>query len=194
LYGLISCAAFAIMSLSLSKQTHFGFEVDLLYFCGYLTLQLMKIKLLLVIVGASFGYVLILLRFYLGNSTESGHLGLQIQDRRSVVIQVHADLEEASTFDAPQENMDIGSAIQVYLPPQQCHNDGGIRIKLDDFKRELAKMNEKLNHVSWQQIMMRSQELIPSSYIWTPAYKITGMDNIIDGLQKIVKKMVEGGF
>jgi len=45
LYSLISCAAVAIMLFSLSTQTHFGFEVDLLYFfCGYLTLQVMKIK------------------------------------------------------------------------------------------------------------------------------------------------------
>lgn len=28
-YGLVSCAAFAIMSLGLSRLSHFGFEVDL---------------------------------------------------------------------------------------------------------------------------------------------------------------------
>ncbi|PNY10444.1 exocyst complex component [Trifolium pratense] len=203
LYSLISCAAFAIMSLGLSKQTHFGFEVDLLYFfCGYLTLQLMKIKFFLVIVGASFSYSLILLRFYLGNPTESGHIGYQIQDQHSVVIQVNEDLEEDNTFesapvmtfDALQGNMDLGSAIQVNLPPQQGNSDDGIHIKLDNFKRDLAKMNGKLNHVIWQQFMMLNQELVPRSYIWTPADKIMGIESIIYDLQKIVNKMMEDGF
>jgi hypothetical protein len=86
------------MSLCLSKQTHFGFEVDLLYFfCGCLTLQLMKIKLFLVIVGVSFSYSLIILRLYLSNAIEGGNLGLQIEDQHSLVIQVNADLEESNT-------------------------------------------------------------------------------------------------
>ncbi|RDX83109.1 Scarecrow-like transcription factor PAT1, partial [Mucuna pruriens] len=62
-FSLISCASFAIMSLSLSTQIHLGFEVDLLYFfLGCFILQLMKIKLLLAIVGASFSYSLVILR------------------------------------------------------------------------------------------------------------------------------------
>lgn len=44
-YSLISCASFAIMSLSMSRQTLCGFENDLLYFfLGFLIVQLMKIK------------------------------------------------------------------------------------------------------------------------------------------------------
>ena len=31
-YSLVSCVAFAIMSLGLSRLSHLGFEVDLLYF------------------------------------------------------------------------------------------------------------------------------------------------------------------
>ncbi|XP_004490692.1 uncharacterized protein [Cicer arietinum] len=62
-YSIISCAAFSIMSLSLSRQTQCGFEVDLLYFfLGVLIVQLMKIKLQLFIVGAGFSYSLIILR------------------------------------------------------------------------------------------------------------------------------------
>ena len=61
----VSCnfVSFAMMSLSLSRQTHLGFEVDLLYFfLGGFILQLVKIKLLLGIVGVSFSYSLIILR------------------------------------------------------------------------------------------------------------------------------------
>ena len=37
-YSLLSCAAFTIMSLALSRLSHFGFEVDLLhFFSGVLT-------------------------------------------------------------------------------------------------------------------------------------------------------------
>ncbi|KAL2317422.1 hypothetical protein Fmac_031298 [Flemingia macrophylla] len=63
-YSLVSLAAFAIMSVGLSRVIHFGFGVDLLfYFCGLLTVQLMKIKFWLFIVGASFSCPLIKLCF-----------------------------------------------------------------------------------------------------------------------------------
>lgn len=117
-YSLISCAAFAIMSLTLSSvQTPCGFEVDLLYlFCGYLTSQLMKIKMILVIVGAGFSYSLIILRFYLSAQTERVHLLVQDQQHNSIVIQVQSDSEETNTgsgiqVDSPQANIGSGSNI-----------------------------------------------------------------------------------
>ena len=64
-YSLISCAAFATMSLGLSDLTQLGFWVDLLYFfCGSLIVQLMKMNLWLVIVGGGFSYCLLQLRYY----------------------------------------------------------------------------------------------------------------------------------
>ncbi|KAK7321397.1 hypothetical protein VNO77_32008 [Canavalia gladiata] len=86
-YSLISCVAFAIMSLSMSTQTHCGFEADLLYFfLGCLIVQLMKIKLQLVIVGVGFSYALVILRYYLHAAQANEHLGLE--DQHHVVIQV----------------------------------------------------------------------------------------------------------
>ncbi|KAJ1437541.1 Cullin repeat-like-containing domain superfamily [Sesbania bispinosa] len=86
-YSLISCDAFAIMSLSLSRQTQCGFEVDLLYFfLGCLTVQLMKIKFELVIVGAGFSYSLIILRSSfsaIDAAPENEYVGLQ-----DIVIEV----------------------------------------------------------------------------------------------------------
>ena len=76
-YSLVSSVAFAIMSLGLSRLSHLGFEVDLLYFfCGLLTVQLMKIKLWLVIVGGAFSYSLILLRSNLDRQTRSRYYAL----------------------------------------------------------------------------------------------------------------------
>ncbi|KAK7299848.1 hypothetical protein RJT34_10676 [Clitoria ternatea] len=73
-FSLISSSAFSIMSLGLSRQTHFGFEVDLLYFfLGCLMLQLMKIKLLLGIVGACFSYFLVIFRSMLQNHEDVVH-------------------------------------------------------------------------------------------------------------------------
>lgn len=91
-YSLISSASFAIMSLSLSRQTQCGFEVDLLYFfLGCLIVQLMKIKLQLFIVGAGFSYSLIIIRSYfpstpidVGPENECP----EIQDENSVVLHV----------------------------------------------------------------------------------------------------------
>ncbi|KAK7321393.1 hypothetical protein VNO77_32002 [Canavalia gladiata] len=100
-YSLISCAAFAIMSLSLSRQTHCGIEVDLLYFfSGCLIIQLMKIKLLLVVVGACFSYTLIILRCYLDASEESDRFRVLVQDQ--VVIQIDSHSQETNTDNAIQ--------------------------------------------------------------------------------------------
>ncbi|XP_027333706.1 exocyst complex component EXO70B1-like [Abrus precatorius] len=101
-YSLISCAAFAIMSLCLSRQIHYGFEVDLLYFfSGCLIIQLMMIKLFLVLAGAGFTYSLIIIRSYLDAPIESGHFSLLVQDQVVIEVDLHP----------PQTNTD--SAVQV---------------------------------------------------------------------------------
>ncbi|XP_045829158.1 exocyst complex component EXO70A1-like [Trifolium pratense] len=71
-YSLLSCAAFAIMSLSLSRETQSGFKIDLMYFfLGSLILQLMKIKLILFIPGAGFGYLIVILRSYFSSINDA---------------------------------------------------------------------------------------------------------------------------
>ncbi|ESW34077.1 hypothetical protein PHAVU_001G122400 [Phaseolus vulgaris] len=67
-YSLISCAAFAIMSLGLSNLTQFGFQIDLLhFFCELLIIQLLMMKWWSGFVGAGFSYCLLQLRFYTSN-------------------------------------------------------------------------------------------------------------------------------
>jgi len=61
--SLISCGAFALMSLCLSRQIDLGFGADLLnFFLGCLTVQLMEINLMLFIVAAIFCYCFMILR------------------------------------------------------------------------------------------------------------------------------------
>ncbi|MCI33188.1 exocyst complex component EXO70B1-like [Trifolium medium] len=96
------------MSLCLSKLSNFGFEVDLVYFfCGHLTLQFMKIKMVLIVPGAFFSYSLVMLHFYLDATIETGNLGTQSQDLHSVFVQGRVGLEKSSTAAAqnsrPQE-------------------------------------------------------------------------------------------
>ncbi|QCE00957.1 hypothetical protein DEO72_LG7g2248 [Vigna unguiculata] len=84
-YSVISWAAFATMSLGLSNLTQFGFQIDLLYFfCGGLTVQLMKIKLWLVTVGGGFSYFLLQLRHH-PSDTDGENLRLQDQNQRRSV-------------------------------------------------------------------------------------------------------------
>lgn len=122
-YSLVSGAAFAIMSLGLSKQSHFGFEVDLLYFfCGFLTLQFMKIKLFLVIAGAIFSYPLIILHFYLHVSTEYSEELTNTADYHVVQIdgyQVNFDSPVAPDFDALRDSLTLVS--QINSPSQQVN-------------------------------------------------------------------------
>ncbi|MCI12089.1 leucine zipper protein, partial [Trifolium medium] len=105
-YSLISCAAFAIMSLSLSRQTQCGFEIDLLYFfLGCLIVQLMKIKLQLFIIGAGFSYSLIILRSFLSSIDARGdNQYSQLQDENSVILYMNslqlANIDIASASDS----------------------------------------------------------------------------------------------
>ncbi|MED6200710.1 hypothetical protein PIB30_087939 [Stylosanthes scabra] len=84
-YSIFSCASFAIMSFSLSRQIDCGFE-------GVLIIQLMKIKLLLGIVAICFSYFLIILRSSLDAQTvtvtDSEYL--ELRDQNHVAIQVES--------------------------------------------------------------------------------------------------------
>ncbi|KAJ1386258.1 WRKY domain [Sesbania bispinosa] len=73
LLTLISFAAFALMSLCLSKQIELGFGVDLLnFFLGCLTVQLMKINLVLSIVAAILCHSLMVVRSKLDSQPKIG--------------------------------------------------------------------------------------------------------------------------
>jgi hypothetical protein len=134
---MVSGSAFAFMSLGLSQQSHFGFEVDLLYFfCGYLTVQLMRIKLVLIIAGVSFSYSLIMLHFYLHSPIDQR---IQQDQDSAAIIQIPEDGSEELTntsandyaipVDASQVNSDsvappdsLALVNQISSPSQQ--NEG----------------------------------------------------------------------
>ncbi|CAK8536745.1 unnamed protein product [Lathyrus sativus] len=93
LYSSISYAAFALMSLSLSRQIQCGFEVDLMYFyLGCLIIQLMKIKLPLAIIGACYSYCLIILRSTFSSLSVSPEN--QYLEEQRIIIRVDSQQHE----------------------------------------------------------------------------------------------------
>ncbi|KAL2317415.1 hypothetical protein Fmac_031291 [Flemingia macrophylla] len=107
--SLISCAAFVIMSFSLSRQTQCGFEVDLSYFfMGCFIVLLMKINLALAIVGVGFSYSLITLRSYL-DATSYENPG--IQDEHLVVIDVNSLSTDNASNNMMQQLVDHMKAL-----------------------------------------------------------------------------------
>ncbi|KAL4364953.1 hypothetical protein HN51_024897 [Arachis hypogaea] len=89
-YSVTSYAAFAVTSLSLQRQSksHFGFEVDLLYFfLGCVIVQFMKIELWLGFVGIGFSYSLIILRSCLDAPAKNRNQ--RFQDKHHLVVQVN---------------------------------------------------------------------------------------------------------
>ncbi|PNX85186.1 exocyst complex component, partial [Trifolium pratense] len=166
-YSLLSCAAFAIMLLSLSRKTQCGFEVDLLYFfLGCLIVQLMKIKLQLFIVGAGFGYLIIILR----SSFSSIDVVIynedltSPQDENLVIIEVNSDsLQLTST--------DIGSSMVEQLSNY-----------VKALRQENSNIIEKLGD--------------DSGFIMSdPDFMIKALPTeTIDNLHKTAKLMVSAGF
>ncbi|XP_057726686.1 uncharacterized protein LOC130942028 [Arachis stenosperma] len=110
LLSMISNVSFALMSLSLSRQIDLGFEAELLnFFLGCLTIQLMKISLMLSIVAAIFCYSLMILR---SKSESQSHV-------RTLRMQDHV-------------TVDIDAANDDYLNAFQWSNDDGKKQMQDD--------------------------------------------------------------
>lgn len=86
--GLISCVAFALMSLSLSRQIDLGFEVDLLnFFLGCVTVQLMNFNLMLASIGGVFCYFVIVLRASLESQQRIKDVGATVSDHVEIEIE-----------------------------------------------------------------------------------------------------------
>ncbi|RDX70803.1 WRKY transcription factor WRKY24, partial [Mucuna pruriens] len=104
LLSLISCGAFALMSLCLSRQIDLGFEADLLnFFLGCLTVQLMKINLMLSIFAAIFCYCFLVLRSKLDSQSQIGTIG------REDHVTVEIDVAEGGERGADDNRSDFQS-------------------------------------------------------------------------------------
>ncbi|XP_028797477.1 uncharacterized protein LOC114752970 [Neltuma alba] len=89
MFSLLSTGSFALTSLSLKRQNiQLGFEDDLLkFFLGFLTIQLMKINLLLALVGAALCYfAIVLIPWSLGSPLETVSCITALQENVAIKI------------------------------------------------------------------------------------------------------------
>ncbi|PNY09568.1 leucine zipper protein [Trifolium pratense] len=177
-YSMISCAAFALMSLSLSRQIQCGFEVDLMsFYLGCLILQLMKINYLLAVVGVCYSYCLIILRSSFSSSSnvpqETPCLG---PEEQRVVIQV--DLQQL-------ENNNSGCILQ--------HFHSSFESLLQQFQtcvKELEKNNSNIAKMLTEKVKDNYKSVVTDHNFITDAIP----HETINNLQKLVKLMVDAGF
>lgn len=206
-YGLFSCVAFAIMSLTLSRQSHFGCEIDLLYFfSGVLIVQLMKINLWLVIVGGSFSYSLIILRSTLDPS--SRYDGLQSRD--DIVIEIgslsHSQSQAQATSDLDSHQAIIVGTSNVHdtIITRDCsrsqNNCDNIVVQFKYCIKALKKEHKNLmdtvskhvgeylktKFVNEDQILAREIELHADDNLMVDALP----PGIINGLREAIRLMV----
>jgi len=191
-YSLISCVAFAIMSLSLSRQTECGFEVDLLYFfLGCLIVQLMKIKLQLFFLGAGFSYSLIILRSSFSTVDSIGdNQYLNLQDGNSVVLHMDS-LQLAST------NIVTTSDSRNSIDSQQLviSTDIGTMIeKLETYVKALQHQNSNLLQILLEHVKKyveeHSQLVVTDSNFMMDALKL----ETVKGLEETAKVMLSDGY
>ncbi|WJX63684.1 hypothetical protein P8452_48541 [Trifolium repens] len=198
-YSLISCAAFAIMSLSLSRQTQCGFEIDLLYFfLGCLIVQLMKIKLQLFILGAGFSYSLIILRssFSSIDAARVDNQYSQLQDGNRVVLYIDS-LQLANThIDIASFSNSNNNSNRIDSPKLMTANDiSSVMEQLGTFVKALQHENVNiiqmvLEHKKGLSAKESSQLVVTDANFMMDALK----PEIIKGLEETAKVMVSAGF
>ncbi|RYQ99239.1 hypothetical protein HN873_059167 [Arachis hypogaea] len=165
-YGLVSCAAFAVMSLSLSRRTRCGFEVDMLYFfLGALIVQLMKIKWVLGIAGAGFSYFLIVLFSWLDDPQPEENGYIELQDQPQVIIQVgslqpresNASSGSAPVSTQPEANIQDQATIDGDSHSQKANADFAlIKPHLLVSLKALKKQNQKIFGLLYGQSLVDS--------------------------------------
>ncbi|WJX63681.1 hypothetical protein P8452_48538 [Trifolium repens] len=198
-YSLISCAAFAIMSLSLSRQTQCGFEIDLLYFfLGCLIVQLMKIKLQLFILGAGFSYSLIILRSFLSSidAARVDNQYSQLQDGNPVVLYIDS-LQLANTdMDIASSSNSNNNSNRIDSPKLMTANDiSSVMEQLGTFVKALQHENLDiiqmvLDHKKGLSAKENSQSVVIDPNFMMDALK----PETIKGLEETAKVMVSAGF
>ncbi|KAJ1386247.1 Exocyst complex component Exo70 [Sesbania bispinosa] len=210
-YSLISCAAFAIMSLSLSRQTQCGFEVDLLYFfLGCLIVQLMKIRLELVIVGAGFSYSLIILRSYFSlidaaAALQNEYVGLQ--DEHSVVIEIHspqlpiiASMMQQLTSCVKALQLENSNLIDMFLEQVKKYFEGNSELAVTDhnFIIDALPSGRIIDLHETAKLMVGAgfeKEFSEAYSSWRRGWLEECLINKLLGLEEInIKKIMTGGW
>ncbi|XP_045831162.1 exocyst complex component EXO70A3-like [Trifolium pratense] len=189
-YSLLSCAAFAIMSLSLSRETQSGFKIDLIYFfLGSLILQLMKIKLLLCIPGVGFGYLIFILRSHFSSINDA----IQAESHSQQLVSTIDNDDPTSLQD---ENLNvIVDPHSTQLPSTSTADIGGSMLeKISDCVKALRRENSTL----MEMLMEKLKDYLSDDSgfnVSDPDFMIMALSTeTIDNLHKTAKLMVRAGL
>ncbi|CAJ2652691.1 unnamed protein product [Trifolium pratense] len=180
-YSLMSCAAFSIMLLSLSRQIQCGFEIDLMYFfLGSLIVQLMKIKLELCILGVGFSYLIIFIR----SVFSSINVVIYNQDPISLQVVVNSDSQQLASTDIRSSMAEqLSNCVNVL----RQENSNLIDMLLEQLKEYLGDDSELTVSDPNFEAVLRPKE---NSNLMIDALP----PETIENLHKIAKLMVSAGF
>ncbi|OIW04389.1 hypothetical protein TanjilG_32581 [Lupinus angustifolius] len=214
LYILISCAAFAVMCISLSKQTQWGCEKDLVnYFLGCLIILLMKINLWLFFIGAAFSYSLVIFSSSLDATPQSGfsedHIVIQVQYSQVDSQNVNID----SQVQVDSEDVNIVSVIDSAIEVNSHHVNTDSAIKKDLLQVDVAlfissfeaclRVLEKKDLIILRSVKQYRVVYNPENYLEVSNIDLATDENLlidslspenINSLQETVKKMMAAGF
>ncbi|XLS77042.1 hypothetical protein HN51_061267 [Arachis hypogaea] len=176
MFSLVSSVAFAIMFLSLSRQVDFGFEVDLFnFFLGYFLVQLMKIHIALIFLGASICYFFTCLRSYLDNKqplngSNVAHsvvqIALEIEDGRNTVnkkenlyliLGIEEKREDMVIFPIDMEEKIRTAIFEKAGYDEECYN-----VYLTWRRQILA---EKMRKIDMQKLLIKEIKGVPLDYL-----------------------------
>lgn len=151
LLSMISCVAFALMSFCLSRQIDLGFESDLLnFFLGILTVQLMKINLILSLVAAILCYSLIVLRSKLDLRHEIGTSRMQ----DDVAIEIDGVDNSRNEFQSDYSN---GSQQNQSLIRRMNHDDGYNWKKYEDKVAKGSENQRSYYKCTWPNCLVKKK-------------------------------------
>ncbi|KAI9074849.1 hypothetical protein K1719_043157 [Acacia pycnantha] len=112
-WSVVSSVAFALTSLSLSWQIKPGFDVGMFsFFLGCVIVQLMKIRLIFILVAAGVCYALVVLRSYSESQSENGHssaeeiVEIRIDDANRASFGIGQDKKPSENGDSSAEGID----------------------------------------------------------------------------------------
>ncbi|KAK7276061.1 hypothetical protein RIF29_17193 [Crotalaria pallida] len=199
-YILVSCVAFAVMSLSLSKQTRCGCEADLVnFFLGCLMILLIKLSLWLFFVGAGFSYSLTIFRSSIDATPQSGF------SEDFIVIQVDSQHDNIDSV-IPADSQSVNTDSAVVQVSQHVNTDSATQ--MDSLKVDGALMMKQLkaciselkkgDRISLRQLyahLDKQFNVLDGIYDADDNLVIDSLlPETINNLQEIVKLMVAAGF
>ncbi|KAL2317420.1 hypothetical protein Fmac_031296 [Flemingia macrophylla] len=189
-YSLISCIAFAIMSLGLSRLSHFEFEVDLLYFFQwYFNSTTHENKIMVSYCWREFQLFSNHSAFHSGPRSRSVFHGLQDQDHAVIEIGPLSQSQEitiATDSPLPQPVIDSRSTMSRFM----C----SIEALQKENKSVISTISKHVGEYLKANVIDEDQTLVPELHLDENLLIDVLQRGIVNGLHQNVKQMALDGF